>query len=164
MNTLKKSLCLILCLCTTCFIAYAEELANKKELSAKQFFSHYLDAYNQFDAKAAAHHYHSQVNVTGIGSALRVSSRDDMQKTLGAFLQRMKDDGVAKFEWQTLQVTMLGNNTAISSNVVARYNETGKFYNNGAATMIAHKVDNNWQIFSLHLHSVDALLPIAKQG
>jgi ketosteroid isomerase-like protein len=140
--------------------ALADDSENQSNSEAYQFFAHYLDAYNDFDAKAAAVNYHEKVSITGIGSTLRVNTNQDMQNMLGAFLQQLKEQGAVKFEWETLQVTMLGKNTALASNVAARYKQDGTVLNRAAATFIAFNTEAGWKILSLHLHSPEYLLKL----
>lgn len=151
-------------LATQMSVSPAHSQSSEEHLNndAYQFFAHYLNAYNNFDGKAAAAHYHEKVSVTGIGNILRDNTNQDMQNLLGAFLQRVKAQGVAKFEWETLQVSMLGENTAMASNIAARYKKDGSLHDRAAATFIAQNTEGGWKIFSLHIHSTEHVLNISK--
>lgn len=161
MNILSKLIVAFLIANMSILHASTMDSEEGSSSAAYQFFAHYLDAYNNFDAKAAAAHYHDKVSVTGIGSTLRVNTNQDMENTLGAFLQQLKGQDVVKFEWETLQVSMLGKNTALASNVAARYKKDGSLLNRAAATFIAYNTEAGWKILSLHLHPPEHVLNIA---
>lgn len=139
--------------------AYAFSETSPKP-SAKHFFQHYLDAYNEFDSLKASKHYAPEVLVSGIANSPAVMTQAQMHKLLDGFLARQKQKGIVKFEWETFQVHLLSDSLAISSSVAARYDENKRLVDRASAVMQAHLGENSWKITSLTIHDHNNVLPL----
>lgn len=139
--------CLLIMLVQNC---YAAEEGDYQ--SAQEFFSHYLDSYNANDAEGASQKYAESVTLTGVQAAPILSTPQGMKKILEGFLGRLKAQGVTRYEWETLQVRMLGKNTALASNIAARYKADGTLHDKAAATFIAGYGESGWKILVLNIH------------
>lgn len=133
---------------------------EKVREEATIFFERYLDAYNVYDPEAAAQNYAETVMVTGLDDTVRTLSRTDMKNLLARFLGRLEQNGVTRFEWETIQVRALSSRVAIASNVATRFMADGTVFNQASATLIAHKSEDKWQVVMLNLHPRENILPL----
>ena len=132
------------------------------QTEATAFFKGYLDAYNAYDPDAASQNYADTALITGLGDTVRTMTREDMKNLLGRFLNNLKQNGVTKFEWTTLQVKALNDRVAVASNIATRFKADGTVFNTASATLIAHKTDGKWQVLMLNLHKPENILPLGQ--
>lgn len=151
------SLSTFLKLVTFVSLAFVHSVGFAEE-SAKQFFAHYLDSYNANDPVAASQHYHQEVMITGVGSTPRVLSNDQMRQFLAGFLASQKSKDIVSFEWTSMNVFALSDKVAIASNVASRSDSKGKFIESAAGTFIANKINDQWKIVSLNIHSPENVI------
>jgi hypothetical protein len=128
---------------------------SKQEIS--QLFKGYMSKYNRFiktdKLKTSPSLYDEQVMLITTQGTSNALSAEAMDKGVAAFLTNLKNKGVVKVNWETVEIQLLADNIALASNVAVRYLDNGDIYNKVGATYFLNKSSTGWKISAFAVHA-----------
>lgn len=133
---------------------------HHSELSKQQIaqlFKGYMSKYNRFiktgKLKISPSLYDEQVMLITTKGTSNALSAEAMDKGVASFLTNLKNKGVVKVNWETVEIQLLADNIALASNVAVRYLDNGDIYNKVGATYFLNKSPSGWKISAFAVHT-----------
>lgn len=127
--------------------------------SIDYLFEKYMDKYNHYIQtgvlKNELNLYHEQVMLLSSKSSPSVTPSVDFNQGITTFLDKLKSQGVAKVQWESVRVHKLSDSYALVSNIAVRYRENGEVFNRVGATYFVSKLDERWLIAAFAIHEPD---------
>lgn len=141
--------------------AVAQSVKLDADDAINSVFSRYMQRYNTFlhsgELPLTDVLYSPQVMVIN-SRGNTVVTRDEFNTQVVNFLTRLKNNGVARVNWEDVNINLLSDNVALVSNKVVRYKPNGKIYNQVGATYFVNKVDENWFISAFTVHQYESVI------
>lgn len=149
----KAAVTILLGICSASAFA-----AGMPEEAVKEALTGYEEAWSKHDADAVAgFYYEPAMRVSRAGPAVR-ATRSDQKAFFDGFLRGMVERGYARSEWESLEVRLLDDDTAVASGVTVRRREDGSLLERAGVTYALRKSANGWKIFLSATHSPDNAL------
>jgi len=118
----------------------------------------YEEAWSRHDAHAIAGFYHEPAMRVSPGGPIVRQNRAAQEAFFAGLLTGLVKQGYARSEWETLQVRLLDENTAIASGVVVRRRDDGSVFQRQGVTYTLWRDAQTWRIFLSATHSPSSAL------
>ena len=123
----------------------------------RQVFDEYMAKYNHFlshqELKQSPQLYSRDLMLMSGRNAPSVVKNHLFSKQISAFLTGLKQQGVARVEWEKVDIQLLSDKVALAANVAIRYTQSGKVHNRVGATYFLNKGPEGWKISAFAVHS-----------
>lgn len=140
-------------------VSYGCVANNQDEASINQLFSDYMEKYNFYiqtgELQQQPSLYKSEVMILSDSRSPRMVKKADLYSQIAVFLDSLKKRGVAKVNWQKVDIHLLGSNMALASNVAIRYNKHGDVIDRVGASYTVYKQDEEWRIAAFAIHNAN---------
>ncbi|WP_462158562.1 hypothetical protein [Pseudoalteromonas sp. GB56] len=153
---------ILLIICLLCSPVHATEslpVSANDEKAINALFANYMQHYNGYLLGQGLGDidqlYMPTIMLMSTKNAPQSVSAQAFSQQVTGFLDGLKNKGVTKVQWQTVNVRMIDNNIALASNLAVRYTESGEVYNQVGATYLLYKEHTDWRIasFAVHTHT-----------
>lgn len=165
---LKILLPILLTFQTLPAISQEKKLHQTREIETPQtFFNNYLKHFNDYlidpENKIALTESAEDVSYPAIwvsqgGNKIIANDRDFVLKNTQGFIGALRNKGISRITWDTLDIKPLGTNVIIASNIANLYLDNGEFYAQVSSTYLLYKEGNHWKLFSRIQHSPEQKL------
>ncbi|MCC2616522.1 hypothetical protein LJ739_09745 [Aestuariibacter halophilus] len=154
---LQALLSLFICLLAALLPAHA---AADDDALIQRLFANYMEKYNHYIQHGELNRepdlYHAQVMLMSPSGSPNVVTSAVLYDQVQGFLDRLKGQGVASVNWESVSVKPLGENMAVVSNVAVRYRDDGSVHNRVGATYFVSKLADQWRIGAFAVHTPDS--------
>ena len=125
--------------------------------SIENLFDNYMLKYNTYiqsgEFNQDLHLYRDKVMlVTNNGSQTGLTAAE-MDQRVVVFLDNLKQQGVAKVQWESQNITRLDTNLAVVKNVAIRFASDNSVVNRVGATYLIQNGSNGWKIAAFSIHT-----------
>jgi len=149
---IRLSLVLMVAACLPPALAADQEQAVVNTLMA------YEDAWSRHDAITVAGFYYEPAMRVGKGGPVVRATRAEQEAFFDGFLRGLIERGYARSAWDTLEVRLLDERTAIASGITVRYREDGTVFERVAVSYGLWLTGEGWKIFLSTTHPADTAL------
>jgi uncharacterized protein (TIGR02246 family) len=149
---IRLSLALVVAACLRPAFAADQEQAVVATLTA------YEEAWSRHDAATVASFYYEPAMRVGKGGPVVRATRAEQQAFFDGFLRGLIERGYARSAWDTLEVRLLDERTAIASGITVRYREDGTVFERVAVSYGLWLTGEGWKIFLSTTHPADTAL------
>jgi len=149
--------------CSLSIAAEPTQISTSDEEQIKTLYAHYMQRYNHYlthsELPLEQKLYANQIMVMN-GQGSNVLTNDLFNEQVVVFLNGLKSAGVAKVNWQDININMLSERVAIVSNVAVRFTANGEVYNKVGATYMITKNQDKWLISAFTVHNADNVISV----
>lgn len=142
-------------------LAESKQISTTDEQQIRALYANYMQRYNHYLSHSTLplepNLYSSQIMVLNSRGS-NVFSNDSFNKQVVGFLDGLKKAGVAKVNWQDININMLSDSVALVSNIAVRYKANGEVHNQVAATYLINKTAGNWLISAFTVHKAENVI------
>ncbi|MGI2259344.1 hypothetical protein [Shewanella sp. GXUN23E] len=130
-----------------------------KQNEIRQLFTAYMDKYNgylnQGELTVPSDIYLDEFMLMSNSQPARTSTPAEFVQQAKGFLGNLKQQGVASVGWESVDISILGDNLALASNVALRIKSDGSLFNRIGATYLLKRTDKGWRIAAFAVHRAD---------
>lgn len=143
------------------FLIASSSIANaKSQSSLDQFWEHYISSYTTYlntevepdITPIIAHFNEPSMQVPPRGKPRVSPTHEELGKGFTGFLARLKRKGVAKMEWERIQVVRLSDTTAIASNIARALDKDGNVVDRRSSIYSLYRSEDGWKIAMIQSH------------
>ena len=125
-------------------------------------YTNYLNTKTDPDIKMVLQHFNEPLMQMPSQGEPRVSlKREVLENGFTRFLEKLKNKGVTKMEWEKLQVVSLSQNTALASNIARGLDANGNVVERLASIYMLSNSSDGWKIAVIKPISLDNV-PVLK--
>ena len=125
----------------------------------RQMFTSYMAKYNGYLSQGVLSSpndlYLDEFIIMSNSRPARTMTPADFMQQAKEFLGSLKQRGVAKVDWESVNITLLDDNLALASNVALRLKQDGSLYNRVGATYLLKRNDQGWRIAAFAVHDAN---------
>jgi ketosteroid isomerase-like protein len=132
--------------------------AEPTEAAVKSALVGYEEAWSRQDAATVASFYYEPAMRVSKGGPTVRATRADQQAFFDGFLRGLVERGYARSLWESLDVRLLDDQTAIASGVTVRLRTDGSEFERAGVTYALRNTPNGWEIFMSATHAPDKAL------
>lgn len=131
--------------------------------SIDQFFKHYLDGYNTYlttnenpDITLVTQHFHEPaLQIPPRGIPTNAANHEELGKGFSFFLNTLKQNNVAKLEWEKIESIHLDDNHVLSSIIVRALDAQGSLVERRSSVYSIFRAPEGWKIAMIQPHPVE---------
>ena len=132
--------------------------ADPTQETVKEALMSYEQAWSRHDAEAiASFYYEPAIRVSKGGPTVR-ATRTDQKAFFDGFLRGLVERGYSRSRWESLEVRLLDDQTAIASGITARLRADGTLFEQVGVTYALRNTADGWKIFMSATHGPDQAL------
>lgn len=125
--------------------------------SIENLFDNYMLKYNTYIQSGkfneGLHLYRDDVMLVTNNGAQTVLKATEMDQRVIVFLDNLKQQGVARVQWESQNITRLDTNLAVVKNVAIRFASDNSVVNRVGATYLIQNGPNGWKIAAFSVHT-----------
>lgn len=125
--------------------------------SIENLFDNYMLKYNTYiqsgEFNQDLHLYRDKVMLVTNNGSQTVLTAAEMDQRVVVFLDNLKQQGVAKVQWESQNITRLDTNLAVVKNVAIRFASDNSVVNRVGATYLIQNGPNGWKIAAFSIHT-----------
>ncbi len=125
--------------------------------SIENLFDNYMLKYNTYiqsgEFNQDLHLYRDKVMLVTNNGSQTVLTAAEMDQRVVVFLDNLKQQGVAKVQWESQNITRLDTNLAVVKNVAIRFASDNSVVNRVGATYLIQNGSNGWKIAAFSIHT-----------
>lgn len=132
--------------------------AESTDEAVKSALIGYEEAWSRHDAAAVASFYYEPAMRVSKGGPTVRAIRADQQAFFDGFLRGLVERGYARSRWESLEVRLLDDQTAMASGVTVRSRADGSELERAGVTYALRNTADGWKIFMSATHAPERAL------
>jgi len=137
--------------------ASAQAVASDEQ-AVKDTLAAYEDAWSRHDPDAVASFYYEPALRVSKGGPNVRPTRTEQKAFFAGFLPSLIERGYSDSAWESLEVRLLDDQTAIASGVIVRHRADDTVLERVAVTYALRSTPDGWKIFMSATHAPDSAL------